>query len=223
MISQFLSLFYCNPSLDSDSTDELSVESIVFQNHIDLFIRAQNKKYESFYKLLELTSKCGYFHTDVTLSHNDMLVHLSHYRQVIQKEKSIDIASWHKYFGSDTLSAKMEMIVHTGVFTMEMQTFTTDENGQTFVHHAVKSRNLPMLKCLLETGADPNIQDKFGNTALFYCYGKAHKDGETVKILLQYGANPDIANKDGLTFESKAKVKRNFKNLKILFENNKDK
>lgn len=221
MISKFLSLFTCNPSLDS--TDELSVESVIFQNQIDLFTRAHSKKYEAFYKILELTSKYGYFPTDVTLSHSDMLVHLSHYRQIILKEKAIDIAQFHRYFGSDTLSAKMEMIVHTGVFTMEMLTFTTDENGQTFVHHAVKSRNLPMLKCLLETGADPNIQDKYGNTALFYCCGKAHKNGETVKMLLTYGANPDIVNKDGLTFENKAKVKRNFKNLKVLFENKEDK
>lgn len=221
MISKFLSLFTCSPSLDS--TDELSVESVIFQNQIDLFTRAHSKKYEAFYKILELTSKYGYFPTDVTLLHSDMLVHLSHYRQIILKEKAIDIAQFHRYFGSDTLSAKMEMIVHTGVFTMEMLTFTTDENGQTFVHHAVKSRNLPMLKCLLETGADPNIQDKYGNTALFYCCGKAHKDGETVKMLLTYGANPDIVNKDGLTFENKAKVKRNFKNLKVLFENKEDK
>jgi Ankyrin repeats (many copies) len=218
MISKIISLFTCYPSLES--TDELPIESILFQNQIDVFTRAQTKKYFYFYKILELTSQYGYFPTDVTLSHNDMLVHLSHYRQVILKEMSIDIAPFHKYFGSDTLSAKMEMIVHTGLFTMEMLSFTIDENGQSFVHHAVKSRNLPMLKCLLETGADPNIQDKFGNTALFYCCGKAHKDGETVKMLLTYGAKTDIVNKDGLTFENKAKVKRNFKNLKILFENN---
>jgi len=219
MISKIISLFTCYPP--TDSTDELSVESIIFQNQIDLFTRAQSKKYVAFYDLLELTGKYGQFPTDVTLSHSDMLVHLSHYRQVILKEKSIDIAPYHKYFGNDTLSAKMEMIVHTGLFTMEMLTFTTDENGQSFVHHAVKSRNLPMLKCLLETGSDPNIQDKFGNTALFYCCGKAHKDGETVKLLLTYGAKTDIVNKDGLTFENKAKVKRNFKNLKILDESKK--
>jgi hypothetical protein len=128
-----------------------------------------------------------------------MLVHLSNYRKTILKEKGVDVAHYHKYFGSSPLSIKMEMIIHTQLFTIEMVGMTVDENGQTLVHHAVKLKNVFMLKCLLETGADPNIQDNYGNMPLFYT--KIHRDGETLKLLLKYGADPLVINKNGQTFE----------------------
>ncbi|AAV50367.1 ankyrin containing protein [Acanthamoeba polyphaga mimivirus] len=48
---------------------------------------------------------------------------------------------------------------------------------------------------LLEKGANPNIQDNSGNTALHYAV-KRH-EFEMVEILLRYNASPEIINKKG--------------------------
>ena len=50
-----------------------------------------------------------------------------------------------------------------------------------------------MLKQLLDGGANPNIQNRFGRTALFH-----HIENlENVKLLLQYDADPDIEDFEG--------------------------
>lgn len=178
MFSKFVSLFSC-VQLPEDLSDDT-----YFQKYIDAFLQSKNKKYLAFYDILILVDQNGYYPTDASLLPKDMLVHLAHYRTAILKEKGVDIAHYHKFFGSSPMSIKMDMIIHTGLFTMEMIGITVDENGQSLVHHAVKLKNLAMLKCLLETGAEPNLRDKNGKTPLFY--GR----GESVKMLLKYGGDP---------------------------------
>ena len=53
------------------------------------------------------------------------------------------------------------------------------------------------VQILLDAGADPDIQDKDGKTALYLAtlYGKT----KTVKALLDAGASLDIQDKDGKT------------------------
>jgi ankyrin repeat protein len=51
------------------------------------------------------------------------------------------------------------------------------------------------VKILLENGADPNIQDGSGQTALFLSIRKV----ETCRLLLEYGADPNIQNIHGST------------------------
>jgi ankyrin repeat protein len=46
-------------------------------------------------------------------------------------------------------------------------------------------------------GADPNIQDVYGRTALMFAAGKGHFD--IVKLLLIYGANPHLRDDQGNT------------------------
>ena len=57
--------------------------------------------------------------------------------------------------------------------------------------------NKDIVELLLGNEANPNIQNKRGNTALFY----AILDGniEKVKLLLKFGADPYIKNKDNKT------------------------
>ena len=65
---------------------------------------------------------------------------------------------------------------------------------------------------LLEQGADPNLKDEMGDTALLLCLNSrfnhrydspAHsngKDRETImQLLLQYGANPNAVSRKGMT------------------------
>lgn len=201
-------------SLFKSCTGELPIsqETYIVQDAIDTFSRAPNKKYELFYKLLKVIDEIGYYPDDVSISPTDMLVYLQNYHNVIQKEYNINIAYYHKYFGDNPKSVKMEMMTYCGTFGDKN---AIDENGQSFVHHAVKTRQLEFLRCLLETGENPNLKDFQDNTPLFYTLSKKHKDGETVKLLLKYGADPEIKNAQGKTWTEKAQIKRNFINLKI--------
>lgn len=53
-----------------------------------------------------------------------------------------------------------------------------------------------MVQLLIDAGADVNIQNNDGNTALMIAYGKYEKDCfiDTVKLLLDYGADIYIRN-----------------------------
>lgn len=57
-----------------------------------------------------------------------------------------------------------------------------------------KYSSLKTVKLLLECGADPNIQNKYGHTALMIASSYSNTDSnlKTVECLLEYDANPDI-------------------------------
>lgn len=72
-----------------------------------------------------------------------------------------------------------------------------DRTGFTALHFCGQNGFLDIAKHLVNHGADPNIQDIYGNTPLSTAIHSArahpHKF-ELVKILLQKGADPDIDN-----------------------------
>ena len=80
---------------------------------------------------------------------------------------------------------------------------TVNAKGCTALHIVARnSRSWNLFKylsILLENGADPNIQEKNGWTALMNASIYSNKDSteETVRILLENGANPNIQNNDG--------------------------
>jgi ankyrin repeat protein len=57
------------------------------------------------------------------------------------------------------------------------------------------AHDLPMLKFLLEKGADPNAADRTGNTRLIEC----GDGGDAARLLLEHGADIDKPNERGLT------------------------
>jgi ankyrin repeat protein len=59
----------------------------------------------------------------------------------------------------------------------------------------VEVNRAEVVRLLLERGADPNVQDERGNTALIECAW----DGDAALALVKHGANLNTQNKDGLT------------------------
>ncbi len=74
-----------------------------------------------------------------------------------------------------------------------------------------------IFKLLLDSGADPNVQNKQGETPLHLAikYGCI----KIAQILLKYGANPDIQNRDGNTPLHLAVKLENTAAVKILLKN----
>lgn len=197
---------------DSSST----VETNCLEKLIQHYKNKKFKKYEAFYEILVFVKCMDYYPSKhVSLSKEEMLTKLDHYWKIIFEKKSIDISPFHKYFGNEPKSSKMRLIIKSGVFPESELAHLIDENGQSFVHHAVIARHLEMLRCLLETGADPNLKDKKGNSPLFYCFSKLHKDGETVKLLKMYGADFNLKDSRGYTWSQRAQTKYNFTNLSV--------
>lgn len=76
-----------------------------------------------------------------------------------------------------------------------------DIDGWTALHHATRSPQKAAF--LLQKGADPNIQDNLGMSALAYAVGNGSY--ETVKVLLDAGADPKRKTTEGKSTEDLAK------------------
>ncbi len=77
-----------------------------------------------------------------------------------------------------------------------------------------KTNNVNSIKLLLKNGANPNIQNTKGNTAMMYLFNKFyHEYGDNkyniIKLLLQYGANPNIKNNSGISVLLRASTIQN--------------
>jgi ankyrin repeat protein len=68
-----------------------------------------------------------------------------------------------------------------------------DQNGRTALMEAAGKGNIPEVRALLEAGADPNIRDNKGRTALMNAWKEA------AILLLEAGADPNIKDNDGET------------------------
>lgn len=70
-----------------------------------------------------------------------------------------------------------------------------DARGETLLMRAARGNSTPtILKYLLEHGAQPDLQDNDGHTALSYAFFNLNKTArnQIVKLLLDHGADPRI-------------------------------
>ena len=85
-----------------------------------------------------------------------------------------------------------------------------ERDGDTFLMWVCEKHqphSYALAKALLEHGADPNIQDDLGSTALMYA--AYNRPVEIVQLLLQHGARADVTNSRGETALSIAKFWQN--------------
>jgi len=76
-----------------------------------------------------------------------------------------------------------------------------DVAGHTPLHHCLtiyaNDVTKKMAKILLKRGADPNIKNRFGATALFE--PTMHMKLDSIELLLKYGADPNVVDNDGIS------------------------
>lgn len=79
--------------------------------------------------------------------------------------------------------------------------YQTDDSGKTplihLIHHADEQHALKLIQYLLDQGANPNLGDFEGDTALHRSIIAGHY--QQMKILLEHGADPNIQNDSGTT------------------------
>lgn len=199
---------------------EISMNAAMdIQYAIYKYEKAKYKKNLAFLDILCKTDQLGFYPKGMSVSPKDMLQLLARYWSVIKNERGINISGYHKYFESNPLSIKFEMISKDPTLQFDSEWLTSekvDETGKTLIHYATKYKNLNLLAHLLVAKWNPNCEDSDGNTPLFYTTGKYHKDGQAVKLLLQYGATPTHRNKNNLSFIDKAERKYNKNNLNLV-------
>lgn len=78
-----------------------------------------------------------------------------------------------------------------------VQVEQTDQHGNSLLVLAAQQGSKRICKFLLRRGADVNIQNSAGNTALHFCY--AYNKEALAEYLKSKGANDAILNADGLT------------------------
>ena len=73
------------------------------------------------------------------------------------------------------------------------------------IHAAVASRNLEIVRAVLEAGADPNAQQQQGFRPIHEAGNNGHR--ELAELLMRYGADPSLKNDEGKTAISLAREK----------------
>jgi len=75
---------------------------------------------------------------------------------------------------------------------------TQDEFNRTYLMHSTLNRDFPLIKKLIELGADLELQDNSGETVLRLAI-VFHIDKEIILYLIEHGANVNSANHRGVT------------------------
>ncbi len=84
-------------------------------------------------------------------------------------------------------------LINSGIFNLEQK----DHQGRTALHYAAEYNNIEVVTSLLAKGADPNVQNQFGNTPLWSSLFSAKGSYNLFLLLIKKDANPDIKNNKG--------------------------
>lgn len=96
-----------------------------------------------------------------------------------------------------------EWIIDTVQMNTPNKTYSEkDSAGDTILHYLIYTEKHKAVSFMLEAGANPNDQNKYGDTCLsliilFWKRGEQFND--VVKLMMRYGANPYIKNNIGVS------------------------
>jgi len=89
-----------------------------------------------------------------------------------------------------------------------------DSAGFTALHYAVQDNKYDFAEKLLDAGADFELQDKYGNTALIRAVSSFRGDGRIIELLLAKGADKNRKNNYGKSAVEWAKNVANYDIMK---------
>lgn len=74
-----------------------------------------------------------------------------------------------------------------------------EETGYTALHYCAQNRYIDIAKVLIDSGANVDIKDVYGNTPLFKAVFFSKGKTEMIQLLIEAGANPDTKNNSGVS------------------------
>ena len=89
-------------------------------------------------------------------------------------------------------------------------------SGDAALHYIVRQGDGTWLRYLIQKGANPNIQDRRGNTPLMLAVEQNYAEG--VSILITYKADVNLANSSGETPLIRAVQQRKFNMVRLLLD-----
>lgn len=127
--------------------------------------------------------------------------YIDYYALPIKKDKDIWNDFYHSnyiYLINTCLNGK-DNLVHYFKNDFGMNINITNRNGETPLFYACKSRNVEVLKYLIEQGANINIKSKKGETPIFYGFWSGNE--YMVDYLIKQGADINEESLEGMKFQ----------------------
>lgn len=84
-----------------------------------------------------------------------------------------------------------------------------DDNGQTALQYVIARSQVDVARILLDAGANPNLLDKYGNSALWTAVMNPKADIALIKAIYERGGDPDLRNKAGRSVADMVRTKNN--------------
>ena len=85
-----------------------------------------------------------------------------------------------------------------------------DDNGWSALHVAAQAVSSGVTEVLLAGGAQTELKDSFGNTALSTAVSESRGNGSVIQLLRRAGADPHASNSSGVTPLSLARTIANY-------------
>jgi ankyrin repeat protein len=117
---------------------------------------------------------------------------------------------------SDKDPLKLEKLLKSGDYEINKVL----QYGDGLIHRAVNLGEASLIKVLLENGADPNLKNNYGGTALLSATQR--NSLEMAKMLLEKGANPNISTAYGQSSLSAAVNNQQKEMVELLLKNGAD-
>ena len=90
-----------------------------------------------------------------------------------------------------------------------------DKNGYTALHFAIQDNKYELVEKLIDSGADFELPDKYGNTAIIRAVASFRGDGRIIELLISKGADFNKKNNYGISAIEHAKNVVNYNIIKF--------